>query len=93
MPVQEPATLRVLGPPDGEPVSVVIVDVSHGGMGLRTPMCLTPGAKVQILMGRSVALVAEVRHTKVSRDEFYAGVRIENVEDFQKIEFSGAGEH
>ena len=80
-PVDEPATVKVLNPLQTAPRSPArIVEMSRGGMRLRMNQSLMPGTLLQIRFMGKLAL-AEVRYCEPAGEEFYAGVRFQDVLD------------
>ena len=89
--VREPAMLQVLRPQGGVRVRVHILDASISGLGMLTPVALPPGALVQVRLVGSVVLMGDVRYSVRCGQEFYTGIRIEDVADCKEIRYSTRG--
>jgi anti-sigma factor RsiW len=78
VPTNDPALLKLIYPNVSDPLPARILDVSQSGLKVEVPLLLEPGATVEILMGRAVA-IAEVRYCVKVGATFHAGVLIQDV--------------
>jgi hypothetical protein len=75
IPTDDPAILQVLSPMSPDHWDVRIRDVSKGGMCVRTPKAIDPGAQVKVQRG-TVISCGEVRYCVAVGDMFHVGIRI-----------------
>jgi hypothetical protein len=81
VPVKYPGRLKLLDPVTsvGPPHDVEVIEISRGGLKIRTPRYLIPKTLIQIRFnGKSV--LGEVRYCIKAEPQYYAGLRL--VEDF-----------
>ncbi len=81
VPVDFPARLKLLDPVTsvGPPHDVRVVEISRGGLKVRTPRFLIPKTLVQIRFnGRPV--LGEVRYCNRNESEYHAGIK--QIQDF-----------
>jgi hypothetical protein len=74
----ERATMRLISPMVLEFSEIRIVNVSLGGLMLRTERRLTPGTIIQIRV-KGTFILAEVRHASLKDDGYYVGVRVQDL--------------
>jgi hypothetical protein len=72
------ALMQVLNPLMDGRLAVRVLDVSRNGLKLKTETQLQRGTLVQIYIKNIVAM-GEVRHCERIGDEYYAGVRLDDV--------------
>jgi PilZ domain len=79
-PTDLPATIKLLNPLQASGrISARVIDYSRGGLKLRVEKSLMPGTLVQIRLGEKL-LLGDVRFcSPADGDEFYAGVRLQDV--------------
>jgi hypothetical protein len=76
--IDEPGFLRILGPPGGAFV-ITILDVSKGGLRIRSPRPLPEGTKVE-LRCRHKEVIGEVRYARgMEASEVHMGIKAERV--------------
>jgi hypothetical protein len=79
--VNFPGRLKLLDPVTsvGPPHDVQVIEISRGGMKIRTPRYLITKTLVQILM-KDIAVLGEVRYCLRAESEYLAGIKL--TEDF-----------
>jgi len=79
-PVDDPATLAVIGNPNAGEIPVLVRDISKSGIGITIALALPKRARVQINM-RSSIIIAIVQYSRRLDDGTYlAGCRITNAD-------------
>jgi anti-sigma factor RsiW len=78
VPADDPARIKLLYPAVSEPLPARILDVSKDGMKLELSQVLEPGATIEVLFKRFVA-IAEVRYSIRVGDVYRCGVLIQDV--------------
>jgi hypothetical protein len=78
IPTNDPARVKLLHPSVSEPLPARILDVSKDGMKVELARALEPGAIVEVLFKRFLA-ITEVRYCVQIGEVFHAGVLIQDV--------------
>jgi len=71
--------MRILNPIVAEWINVEVIDVSRGGLRVRTPVFLQAGTLIQVKIKRSIVL-GEVRYCVSADGGFHAGVQIQDLQ-------------
>ena len=77
-PVNEECSLHVLNPFSDTRRKVRLLDVSKGGLKLRLPQSLDPGAQVQVGL-RDALVLGSVRYCRSAGPDFEIGIQIDDV--------------
>jgi hypothetical protein len=78
VPTDDPARIKLLYPAISEALPARILDVSKDGMKVELSQVLEPGATIEVLFKRFVA-IAEVRYSIRVGDGYHCGVQIQDV--------------
>jgi hypothetical protein len=70
---QDPGILQKINPFSPDRISIQIIDISKGGMQVKTPSPLEPGTMVKVRMKGTIAF-GEVRHSRAYGYSFRAGI-------------------
>lgn len=83
IPVQFAGRLKLLDPVTsiGPPHEIVVVEISRGGLKIRTPRFLVPKTLVQVRFNGK-AVLGEVRYCDKTGNEYIAGLRL--TQDFPR---------
>jgi hypothetical protein len=74
----EPASIQEFDTTQAERISVVVVDISRSGLGLRAPRLLQSGQDIQIVLEHAFVL-GEVRYCVPNGNGYHAGISVKNV--------------
>ena len=78
-PSDQPAVVKLLNPLQTSGwISASVIEISRGGLRLRTDRALMPGTLVQIRVGGKLVM-GEIRYCNPAGEEYHAGVRLQDV--------------